>query len=94
MIRSQDSTRLTDGKLISTAYSIAICRMLNKMAEISGNESDRPMWEKYVSDLTEAFNRRFLVCKRGTSPRPGHPLSRQCVLWQQHRHGEYPCLAF
>ncbi len=81
MIRSQDSTRLTDGKLISTAYSIAICRMLNKMAEISGNESDRPMWEKYVSDLTEAFNRRFLVCKRGTSPRPGHPLYPDSVFY-------------
>lgn len=78
---SNDPTRQTDGKLISTAYGIGILRLMEKFAPLAGHEDDVEAYREKRKTMTEAFNRTFLTYKRGTSPRPGHVLYPDSVFY-------------
>ena len=69
LIHSQDPARKTDGSLIATAYVI-------KCMELLGEP-----WHEQRQQLIKAFNHKFLTCKPGTSPRPGHPLYPDSIYY-------------
>ena len=75
LIHSQDPARKTDGALISTAYVIRTMQLLEQW----GCEADH--WRPIREQMTEAFNKKFLTIKRGTSPRPGHVLYPDSVFY-------------
>ena len=75
LIHSQDPARKTDGALISTAYVIRVLQLLEQW----GCESD--VWRPIREQMTEAFNKKFLTIRRGTSPRPGHVLYPDSVFY-------------
>ena len=70
LIHSEDPDRKTDGQLIATAYTIKCLEMLNL-----------PEFAQKRQELIEAFNRRFLTCKPGTSQRPGHPFYPDSIYY-------------
>ncbi len=88
---SSDPTRQTDGKLISTAYGIRILQLMEKFANIQlkdGNpikEAELKADVKFFSGkrqaMIDAFNKKFLTVKRGTSTRPGHVLYPDSVFY-------------
>jgi len=65
LIHSQDPARKTDGALISTAYVIRVLQLLEQW----GCEAD--YWKPLRQQMTEAFNKKFLTVKEGTSQAPG-----------------------
>lgn len=69
LIHSEDPARKTDGSLIATAYAI-------KCMELLGEP-----WQQLRQQYIEAFNRRFLTNKPGTSLRPGHPLYPDSIYY-------------
>ena len=75
LIHSQDPNRITDGSLMSTAYVIRTMQLLEQW----GCEPD--LWKPMREQMTEAFNKRFLTVKRGTSPRPGHVLYPDSIYY-------------
>ena len=75
LIHSQDPARKTDGALISTAYVIRVMQLLEQW----GCEASK--WKPIREQMTEAFNKKFLTIKRGTSPRPGHVLYPDSVYY-------------
>jgi len=75
LIHSQDPTRKTDGSLISTAYVIRVMQLLEQWG------CDAEVWHPLRKQMAEAFNRHFLTVRRGTSPRPGHPLYPDSVFY-------------
>ena len=75
LIHSQDPARKTDVTLISTAYIIRTMQLMEQW----GCEAD--YWRPIREQMTEAFNKRFLTIKRGTSPRPGHVLYPDSVYY-------------
>lgn len=91
MIHSNDPARQTDGSLISTAYAIRVLQLMKKFAEIKlrcGNAAEEVVLKADIAEyserqkvMTEAFNRRFLTVKRGTSVRPGHVLYPDSVFY-------------
>ena len=81
LIHSQDESRKTDGSLISTAYAIRDLRLMQQFAEMQGLNADKAEYARYEQKLTEAFNRRFLTVKHGTSVRPGHVLYPDSVFY-------------
>ena len=70
LIHSEDPARKTDGTLIATAYMIRCMQLL-------GGD----FWTQQCRKMTDAFNRAFLTCKRGTSPVPGHALYPDSVFY-------------
>lgn len=81
LIHSQDPARQTDGKLIATAYSVRVLQTMEELADRIGNTADAAEWRRLRSRMTDAFNRKFLTVKRGTSPRPGHALYPDSVFY-------------
>lgn len=81
MIHSQDSARQTDGSLISTAYTIKVLQLLHKFASMQGLDDDATKWEAMKTDITNAFNRKFLTVNKGTSLVSGHPLYPDSVFY-------------
>ncbi len=81
LIHSQDPARKTDGKLISTAYTIKCMQVMADFAELLGMPDDKAAWLKQSEVHKEAFNKKFLTVKRGTSPRPGHVLFPDSVFY-------------
>ena len=75
MINAKDPDRITDGSLMSTAYVIRTMQLLEQW----GCEPN--LWKPMREQMTEAFNKRFLTVKRGTSPRPGHVLYPDSVYY-------------
>lgn len=75
LIHSQDADRKTDVTLISTAYIIRTLQLMEQW----GCEAD--LWRPIREQMSEAFNKRFLTIKRGTSPRPGHVLYPDSVYY-------------
>lgn len=81
LIHSKDPARKTDGALIATAYTIECLRLLADFARQSGHGEDASEWDAQRKRSTEAFNSRFLTCRRGTSAVPGHPLYPDSVYY-------------
>ena len=81
LIHSQDPSRKTDGALLSTAYMIRILNMMHDFAALQGLHSEAAQYGERAVAMAEAFNRKFLHVKRGTSPQPGHPLYPDSVFY-------------
>lgn len=81
LIHSKDPARQTDGRLISTAYMIRNMRLMQKFARIAKQEGDVPYYSELEKRMTEAFNRKFLFVKRGTSVRHDHVLYPDSVFY-------------
>ncbi len=81
LIHSQDPARQTDGQLISTAYTIKCMQVMADFAELLGLPDDKAAWLKQAEVHKEAFNKKFLTVKRGTSVRPGHVLFPDSVFY-------------
>lgn len=81
LIHSQDPARKTDGALLSTAYMIRIMKMMGDFAALQGLQHDAAQYAERAAAMTEAFNRKFLHVRRGTSPQPGHPLFPDSVYY-------------
>ncbi|MDE6127119.1 MAG: family 78 glycoside hydrolase catalytic domain, partial [Muribaculaceae bacterium] len=81
LIHSEDPARKTDGALIATAYTAECLRLLGKFASLLGLDDDAERWAALRKESADAFNRRFLTCRRGTSPVPGHTLYPDSVFY-------------
>ncbi len=81
LIHSQDPSRNTDGQLISTAYGVRILQLMEKFAKMQNMNDEAKLWESKRKEMTDAFNRKFLTVKRGTSLRPGHVLYPDSVFY-------------
>lgn len=81
LIHSQDPARKTDGSLISTAYTIRCLQLLEEFANLQNLSEEAAMWKAKREDMAQAFNKKFLNIKRGTSPRPGHVLYPDSVFY-------------
>lgn len=81
LIHSQDSARITDGSLISTAYGIRVMQLLEKFARLQQISDDAARWHSLAATMTKAFNQHFLTLRFGTSPVPGHPLYPDSVYY-------------
>lgn len=81
LIHSEDPARQTDGSLIATAYTIRCLKLMSDFAALQHLYNDAKSFELQAKAMTEAFNRKFLTVKRGTSPEPGHPLYPDSVYY-------------
>lgn len=81
LIHSMDSTRITNGRLISTAYGIHIMQLMEKFAKLQNLSGDASYWHAKRDVMIKAFNKKFLTVKRGTSLRPGHTLYPDSVFY-------------
>lgn len=60
LVHSKDPDRITDGKLLSTAYYIYLCRLMEKYAGLLGKtEDDVSYFANEASVSLNAFNNRF-----------------------------------
>lgn len=80
LIHSQDPERITDGELISTAYTIRVMQLMNKFATLL-DRNDASQWNERAETMTKAFNKKFLTCKPNTSKVPGHPLYPDSIYY-------------
>ena len=74
LIHSQDPARVTDGTLIATAYYYKINRMMADFARMQGFQADAKYFDDEAALSKDAFNRKFLHVKKGTTTVPGHIL--------------------
>lgn len=81
LIHSEDPARKTNGSLIATAYTIRSLLLLAEFAELLKLDGEADEWKRLESEMSEAFNRKFLTVKCGTSPVPGHPLYPDSVFY-------------
>lgn len=81
LIHSKDPKRQTDGKLIATAYTIRCLHLAEQFARMLGFEKDAQEWNLRRMAMVEAFNRKFLTNKSGTSRRPGHVLYPDSIYY-------------
>lgn len=84
MIHSQDPARKTSGALISSAYYIKMLQMMQRFAGLLGYDADCKQWKAWETDMKEAFNKRFLKVKEGTSPRPDHYLYPDSIFYDNN----------
>ena len=81
LIHSKDPSRQTEGALISTAYYIKIAKLMSKFAGINGLDTEQKEWADLEHRMTEAFNKKFLTVKGGTSQVPGHTLFPDSIFY-------------
>lgn len=81
LIHSKDPARQTEGALIATAYYLKMLQTMHRFAEIQGLDEDKEMWKNMEHQMKDAFNKKFLTVKQGTSPRPGHVLFPDSVFY-------------
>lgn len=74
LIHSKDPARVTDGTLIATAYYYRLNSLMADFARQQALTTDAESFEKEAQLTKEAFNKKFLTVKRGTSTVPGHLL--------------------
>lgn len=67
LIHSADPARKTDQTLIASAYYYKMSHLLAEFARIIGADDDARGWLEDAAAVQEAFNKRFLTVKRGTS---------------------------
>lgn len=65
MIKSQDSTRTTNGQLIATAYYYHLLQLMKKFAVLTGNSNDTIAYVKLSAGMKEAFNKKFFKADAG-----------------------------
>lgn len=59
MIWSKDPARITSSEVIHTGVLCDVIVRLEKFASMTGNEADIPQYEKLLSEIKEAYNRKF-----------------------------------
>ena len=74
LIHSEDPARITDGTLISTAYYFYICQMMSTYAKAQNLHEDAKWFEHEAQISKDAFNKKLLTVKKGTTTVPGHIL--------------------
>lgn len=58
-IHSKDSTRITNGKIISTSFYYKILNIMAKYAEITGNTADKQEFLDLAAKVKAAYNNHF-----------------------------------
>ncbi len=81
LIHSKDPARQTDGALISTAYYLKMLQTMHRFAEIQGLDEEKEMWKNLEHQMKDAFNKKFLNVKKGTSLAPGHVLFPDSIYY-------------
>lgn len=59
LIHSKDPARITDGKLIATAYYYKLLLLMGKFARLQGIDADAQAYEQLALHVKEGFNRTF-----------------------------------
>src|SRR5436190_18930018 len=59
LIHAKDSSRLTDGKLIATAYYYKLLSYMQRFAKLTGNDSDSKEYEMLAENMKKAFHQKF-----------------------------------
>ncbi len=59
LIFAKDSTRLTDGKLIATAYYYKLLAYMQRFAKLTGNEADIKAYSELADKMRTAFQDKF-----------------------------------
>lgn len=59
LIHAKDSSRLTDGKLIATAYYFKLLSYMQRFAKLTGNDVDSKEYEFLAENMKKAFHNKF-----------------------------------
>jgi alpha-L-rhamnosidase len=59
LIHAKDSSRLTDGKLIATAYYFKLLSYMQRFAKLTGNDADGKEYELLAEKIKAAFHTKF-----------------------------------
>jgi alpha-L-rhamnosidase len=59
LIHAKDSSRLTDGKLIATAYYFKLLSYMQRFAKLTGNDADIKEYELLAANMKTAFHKKF-----------------------------------
>lgn len=59
LIHAKDSTRLTDGKLIASAYYYKLLSYMQRFAKLTGNEGDINEYNTLADKMRKAFQEKF-----------------------------------
>ena len=59
LIHAKDSSRLTDGKLIATAYYFKLLSYMQRFAKLTGNDMDGKKYELLAENIKKAFHNIF-----------------------------------
>ncbi len=59
LIHAKDSSRLTDGKLIATAYYYKLLSYMQRFATITGNKTDAAYYSSLSDSIRSAFQQNF-----------------------------------
>jgi alpha-L-rhamnosidase len=59
IIHSKDSTRITDGKILSTSFYYRILIIMAKYAEIAGKTADKQDFLELATNVKTAYNNKF-----------------------------------
>ncbi|HLR38686.1 MAG TPA: family 78 glycoside hydrolase catalytic domain, partial [Chitinophagaceae bacterium] len=60
LIHAKDSSRITNGTLLATAYYYHILRLMNKFAGLLNKPSDAKHYEQLAEKIRKAFNQKYL----------------------------------
>jgi alpha-L-rhamnosidase len=59
LIHAKDSSRLTDGKLIATAYYYKLLGYMQRFAKLTGNDTDIKEYNAWADNISSAFQKQF-----------------------------------
>lgn len=59
LIHAKDSSRITDGKLIATAYYYKLLSYMQRFAKLTGNDADSKEYELLADNMRMAFHNKF-----------------------------------
>jgi alpha-L-rhamnosidase len=59
LIHSKDSARITDGKLMATAYYYRMLQLMQRFAEILNKPEDEKAFADLAGNIQQAFNKQF-----------------------------------
>ena len=59
LIHAKDPSRLTDGKLIATAYYFKLLSYMQRFAKLTGNDTDIKEYELLAENMKKAFHDKF-----------------------------------
>ncbi len=59
LIHAKDSSRLTDGKLIATAYYFKLLGYMQRFAKMTGNDADAKDYAVWADNIKAAFQKTF-----------------------------------
>ena len=60
LIHSKDTSRITPGPVLGTAFYYRLVKLMEHFATITGNTADAQMWDELGTHVRDAFNKAFL----------------------------------